>query len=124
MNLARHELETKITDLIESNRALEETNKRKEESILSKQTEIEDMDKKILDQERQIETIEVKSTGLQRQFDLAKKQLTDKLQGLTENLESEKEMRDMWIGRFETEQKEHTKTQNEVLNLRSELKEV
>ena len=66
MNLARHELETKITDLIESNRALEETNKRKEESILSKQTEIEDMDKKILDQERFIETIEVKSTGLQR----------------------------------------------------------
>lgn len=43
---------------------------------------------------------------------------------MTENLESEKEMRDMWIGRFETEQKEHTKTQNEVLNLRSELKEV
>jgi len=49
MNLARHDLETKITDEIEKNRAQVETNKRKEESILSKQNEIEDMDKKLLD---------------------------------------------------------------------------
>jgi len=49
MNLARHDLETKITDEIEKNRSLVETNKRNEESILSKQNEIEDMDKKLLD---------------------------------------------------------------------------
>ena len=61
MNKARHDLETKLTDEIEKNRALVETNKRKEESILSKQNEIEDMDKKIIDLERNIETIEVKS---------------------------------------------------------------
>ena len=103
MNQARHDLETKMTDEIEQNRALAETNKRKEDSLLSKMNEIEDMDKKILDQDRQIEAMEAKSTTLQRQFDLSKKQLNDKLQSLTENLASEKEMRDMWIDRFEKE---------------------
>jgi hypothetical protein len=61
MNKARHDLETKMTDEIEKNRSLVETNRRKEESILGKQNEIEEMDKKNLDLERNIETIEVKS---------------------------------------------------------------
>jgi hypothetical protein len=110
MNKARHDLETKMTDEIEKNRALVETNRRKEESVLSKQNEIEDMDKKIIDLERNIETIEVKSQGIQRQFDLAKKQLQDKIQSLNEAVASEKQTRDMWIERFEKEQKEHSKT--------------
>jgi len=61
MNKARHDLETKMTDEIEKNRALVDTNRYKEESLVTKQNEIEDMDKTILDQVRKIETIEVKS---------------------------------------------------------------
>jgi len=123
MNKARHDLETKITDEIEKNRALVETNRRKEESILSKQNEIEDMDKKIIDLERNIETVEVKLQGVQRQSDLAKKQLQDKIQSLSEAVASEKQTRDMWVERFEKEQKEHSKTQTELLGVRSELKD-
>lgn len=103
MNLARHDLEGRISDEISKSRALEETNKRREDLILTKENEIEDLDKKILDKDRQLEAIEVKSNSMQRQFDLAKKQLNEKMESLNANLESEKQMRDMWVERFETE---------------------
>jgi hypothetical protein len=73
MNKARHDLENKLTDEIEKNRALTDVNKIKEDSILSKQNEIEEMDKRIIDLERSIEGVEVKSAGIQRTLELTKK---------------------------------------------------
>lgn len=124
MNKARHDLENKLTDEIEKNRALTDVNKIKEDSILSKQNEIEEMDKRIIDLERSIEGVEVKSAGIQRTLELTKKQQNDKIASLNDIIVNEKATRDMWIERFEKEQKEHSKTQTELLSVRSELKDV
>lgn len=60
MNKARHDLETKLTDEIERNRSLQDIVRLKEESILKRQSEIEEMDRKVIDLERQLEALEIK----------------------------------------------------------------
>jgi hypothetical protein len=52
MNKARHDLETKLTDEIERNRSLQDIVRLKEESIIKRQQELEDMDRKVIELER------------------------------------------------------------------------
>ncbi len=68
------------------------------------------MDKRIIELERNIEGVEVKKQGVERQIELQKKQLQDKINSLNDVLTGERETRDMWIERFDKEQKEHVKT--------------
>lgn len=60
MNKARHDLETKLSDEIERNRSLSEVVKLKEDTLLKRSSEIEELDKKLIDLERTCETIEIK----------------------------------------------------------------
>ena len=55
MNRARHDLETKLSDEIERNRALQDIVRLKEESILKRQQELEEMDRNIVELERALE---------------------------------------------------------------------
>ena len=68
-----------MTDEIERNRSLQDIVRIKEDSILKQQGEMEDLDRKCVDLERSIESIEIKKQGLERQFDLQKKQLNEKI---------------------------------------------
>lgn len=49
--------------------------------------------------------------------------MQDKVQSLNEVISAEKETRDMWIQRFEKEVKEHARTQQDLLQTKSELKD-
>ena len=84
MNKARHDLETKMTDEIERNRSLQDIVRIKEDSILKQHGEMEDLDRKCVDLERSIESIEIKKQGLERQFDLQKKQLNEKIASMND----------------------------------------
>jgi hypothetical protein len=66
------------------------------------------MDRRVIELERTNENIEIKKASLERQFEITKKQLNEKITNLNEVLQSEKETREMWIERYEKEQKEHT----------------
>jgi hypothetical protein len=54
-----------------------------------------------------MEILETKKQGIERQFELTKKQLNEKINNLNEIINGETETREMWIDRFEKEQKEH-----------------
>ena len=66
------------------------------------------MEKRMIDVERNMEALEIKKQGIERQFELTKKQLNEKIQNLNEIIAGEKETRDMWIERYDKEHKEHT----------------
>jgi hypothetical protein len=53
--------------------------------------------------ERTNENLEVKKGAIERQFEITKKQQSEKIQSLTDVLQSEKETRENWIKRYETE---------------------
>jgi hypothetical protein len=54
--------------------------------------------------------LDIKKAGLEKQYDLNKKQLSEKITNLGEIIQSEKDTRDTWIKRYESEQKAHTNT--------------
>ena len=103
MNKARHDLEIKLQDEIERNRSMAEVVNLKDETLEKRAAEIEELDKKVIDLERSCETIEIKKQGVERQFELAKKQLNERINNLNEVITGEKETRDMWIERYEKE---------------------
>jgi hypothetical protein len=84
MNKARHDLENKLTDEIERNRSLLDIIRLKEESIARKSVELEEMDKRVIELERAVEALEIKKQGVERQFELSKKQLGEKITQLGE----------------------------------------
>lgn len=81
------------------------------------------MDRRTIDLERTNENLEVKKASLERQAEITKKQLTEKIANLQEVLTNEKETREVWIERYEKEQKEHTTTNANLLHAKSTLKD-
>lgn len=77
---------------------------------MRKNQEIEELDKRVMDLQRSNEALDTKKQGVERQFELTKKQLNEKISNLNEIINSEKETREMWIERYEKEQKDHTIT--------------
>lgn len=107
-NKVRHETELKLSEENERTRALQDVIRDKDEQLHKRAQEIEDLDRRVIDLERTTENLELKKASLERQFEITKKQLTEKIGNLNEVLQSEKETREMWIERYEKEQKEHT----------------
>ena len=76
-----------------------------------------------MDLQRSNEALDTKKQGVERQFELTKKQLNEKISNLNEIINSEKETREMWIERYEKEQQEHTATNATLLETKSEYKD-
>ena len=57
-------------------------------------------------------------------MEMTKKQLNEKIQGLNDVVQGEKEMRDMWIERYEKESKERSVIESELLAAKSQLKDM
>jgi chromosome segregation ATPase len=107
-NKVRHETEIKLGEEFEKAKGLQEVVKMKDDALVRKQNEIEELDKRIIDIERQNEALDIKKQSIERQFELTKKQLNEKVNNLNEIISNEKETRDQWIERYEKEQKDHT----------------
>ena len=54
---------------------------------------------------------------------MAKKQLNEKITTLNEVINNEKDQRDMWIERYEKEQKAHSQTSSQFLEASSQVKD-
>ena len=85
--------------------------------------DIDELDKKIIDKDRELDSEQIKRQGIEKQFELTKKQLGEKVSNLNEIIDAEKDTRNMWIERYEKEQSEHTKTQGELIKAKSDLKD-
>jgi hypothetical protein len=82
--------------------------------------EVEKLHKRIGGVEQQNDTLEIKKKSLDKQSEIQRKQLLDKIQNLNELVSAEKDTREMWINRFEKEQKGHIQTNSELLTARSQ----
>ena len=101
---ARHDTEIRLLEEINKTKDLSETVKTKDDSVLVKERQIEEMDKKNLDLQRQNEQIETKKQGIERQLELYKKQSTEKINNLQDIIVGEKDTRLQWVERYEKEQ--------------------
>lgn len=122
-NKVRHETEIKLGEEIEKCKGLQDVVKIKEETLNKRASEIEELDKKVIDLERLLEQVEIKKQGVERAAELTKKQLSEKITSLNEIINGEKETREMWIERYEKEQTDHTNTNAQLLQVKSEYKD-
>lgn len=123
-NKVRHETEIKLGEIHEKIKDQNSVIAMKNETIEKKQTEIDELDRKILDTDRRNENLEIKKTGLERQFELTKKQLNERVANLNEIINGERETRDMWIGRYEKEHKDHVIASAQLLQEKSDHKDL
>lgn len=95
----------------------------KDDLLDKRQQELEERDKKVNELENAIMTLEAQKMGVEKAFELSKTQLNDRIKSLNEVIGNEKETRELWIQRYEDEQKSHTQTNSNLLQARSELKD-
>lgn len=67
--------------------------------------------------------MEIKKKSLDKQSEIQRKQLLDKIQNLNELVSAEKDTREMWINRYEKEQKSHISTNTELLTAKGSLQD-
>jgi chromosome segregation ATPase len=122
-NKVAHETEVKLNEQIEKTTNYQEILKDKEELLRRRAVEIDELDRKQADLGRANEALTIKKDGIERQFELTKKQQSEKIANLNEILNQEKDTRDMWIERYEKEQREHTQTTAMLLQTKSSFKD-
>ena len=77
---------------------------------MSYKRKFEEEQKKLSEIERKADTLEIEKNSLVKQNDIQRKQLLDKINQQTELIAAEKDTREIWINRYEKEQKAHIKT--------------
>lgn len=79
---------------------------------------------KLNEVERKADTLEIEKKSLEKQNDIQRKQLLDKINQQTELIAAEKDTREIWINRYEKEQKAHIATHTDFMQLRAEMQEM
>ena len=87
----------------------------REDLLDKRQQEIEELDKKVNELINAQATLEAQKMGVEKAFELSRTQLNDKIKSLNEVILNEKETRELWIQRYEDEQKNHTQTNSGLL---------
>jgi chromosome segregation ATPase len=73
--------------------------------------------------EKLIDELEIKKDSLEKQSAVQRQQLNDKIKDLETLLSNEKEVREAWITKFESEQAAAVKTNTELLKIRGDHQE-
>ena len=91
---------------------------------MSYKRKFEEEQKKLSEIERKADTLEIEKNSLVKHNDIQRKQLLDKINQQTELIAAEKDTREIWINRYEKEQKAHIKTHTDFMKLRAEMQEM
>ena len=97
MNKARHECESNLQSEVERNRQISAVVLEKDELLDKRQLDIDDIEKKLNESMNEKTSIEAKMTGLEKQVELVKTSLNEKIQGLQEVSRNERDIRETWI---------------------------
>ena len=83
----------------------------------------EDEMRKLGEAERKADVLDIEKKSVEKQNEIQRKQLLDKIVQQNEQIAAEKDTREIWINRYEKEQKAHILTHTELLKIKGELHE-
>jgi len=87
--------------------------------LARRKTTNERLQQRLEQAERDISELQVRYDSEQKQSEIQRHQLNDKLKNLDQLLCNEKDTRETWMQRYQLEQDMHTKTNVELLRVRS-----
>ena len=88
-------------------------------SVEALRKENDKLNGRLQDSEKAFDTLQIKKESLEKQNEIQRSQLNDKIRNLEQLLSFEKDARENWINKFEQEQKQHVNTNTELLGMRS-----
>ena len=86
--------------------------------------EIEDLDQQMLTMQKENDRLEISKKGLERKFEFQKKNLNEKVNQCNVLISGEQENAEIWRDRYDTEQKEHRKTNAYLMQLKGECRDL
>ncbi len=123
-NRVRHELEVRLHAELEAAY-------RSKRTIDEKVATIEELNTKIdwFEQQRRNDSqlnLESKNQMelLKKNFEFKETSLNDRIEQLTDTLQQERDIREMWIGRFETEQRNSSTMSTQTMDLKSKMQDL
>ena len=122
-NKVRNEKEEVLNDKLLLIIQLQDTIKDKEYQLEKNRKEFDKFNKRLVEVERQNDQLEIKKKSVDKQWEIQRKQLLDKIQNLNELVSAEKDTREMWINRYEKEQKGHIVTNTELLTTKGQCQD-
>jgi hypothetical protein len=84
----------------------------------------EDEAKKMAESERTVNSLEIQKKAIDKQSEIQRKQMLDKVNQLNLQITAEKDTREVWINRYEKEQKAHIQTHTESMAARGQIQEL
>jgi hypothetical protein len=81
----------------------------------------EDEMRKLNEAERKADVLEIEKKSVEKQNEIQRKQLLEKIVQQDEQIAAEKDTREIWINRYEKEQKAHIVTHTELLRVKGEF---
>ena len=124
MNKARNEIEYQLSEEREKIKLMDSMVRDRDETIERYMRELEKSEKKVESLEKDREMLESKRATVERKSEMQNKQLNDRINNLNDLVGTEKESREAWIVRFEEGQRTITELSNELLQLKSDFKDL
>lgn len=102
-NKVRQQAEDNLLEVQKQYRAIKEAYTEKDSLLTSYKRKYEEEQKKLTEIERKADTLEIEKKSLEKQNDIQRKQLLDKINQQSELIAAEKDTREIWINRYEKE---------------------
>lgn len=96
----------------------------KDQTMIAYKSKYESEARKVLEAERKIENLLVQIQSMEKQSEIQRKQLLDKIMQQNEQITAEKDTREIWINRYEKEQKAHIQTHTDLNGLQTKFHEL
>lgn len=123
-NKVRQQAEDNLLEVQKQYRAIKDAYTEKDAMLTTYKKKYEEEQKKLTEIERKADTLEIEKKSLEKQNDIQRKQLLDKINQQSELIAAEKDTREIWINRYEKEQKAHIRTHTDFMKLRGEMQEM
>lgn len=122
-NRVRNEKEELLNEKMKALHKMSENFQEKEHQVERLKKEVDKLSKRLQDTELLNDALEIKRRSIEKQAEVQRRQLLEKVAALNDVIAAEKDTREVWINRFEKEQKAHIATSNELLHTKGVLQD-
>lgn len=122
-NRSRNDIEIQLKDENQVCKELRRDITARDNIINDLRVEVEKHEFKINALERDIDNKDIKLKSQEKQQMTKLNQLNDKINQIQQLLQTEKQNKELWVSKFEREQKENTENSNKLLNIQSTIKD-
>ena len=119
-NDVREQAEDNLAELQKQYRSIKEAFTDRDELLKTYKYKFEEEQKKLTEIERKADQLEIEKKSNEKQNEIQRKQLLDKINQQDQLIAAEKDTREIWINRYEKEQKAHIVTHTELLKIKGE----